>query len=229
MAIRSLLALQPARRQQGAVRQSHRGSHMLSIGIIDVCPIFRHGLTSILSNEGFLVADVGSVSAGASLGILIGINILLASIDAVRATSMDHSLAELTAIAPILLIVPSDDTLMPEEYLQRGVTGVIDRCAPGSVLVDSIRSIAVGNQTPTGQQPAARRPDSDVPAALSPREAEVLTQIADGRTHGQIASSLGISRHTVDTYVKRIKSKGNLGNKAELTRAAFLGGFTTIR
>jgi DNA-binding CsgD family transcriptional regulator len=57
---------------------------------------------------------------------------------------------------------------------------------------------------------------------LSPREIEVLRYIASGLTHTQIATRLGISRHTVDTYVKRARSKLQLGNKAELTRAAIL-------
>ena len=58
---------------------------------------------------------------------------------------------------------------------------------------------------------------------LSEREEQVLRQIARGLTHGQIATRLGISPHTVDTYVKRIRAKLEVGNKAELTRAALLG------
>jgi DNA-binding CsgD family transcriptional regulator len=58
---------------------------------------------------------------------------------------------------------------------------------------------------------------------LSPRERQVLRHIADGLTQSQIASRLAISHHTVDTYVRRIRSKLELGNKAELTRAALLG------
>jgi len=42
-------------------------------------------------------------------------------------------------------------------------------------------------------------------------------------THGQIATQLGISPHTVDTYVKRIRAKLGVGNKAELTRVALAG------
>ncbi|MCW6007305.1 helix-turn-helix transcriptional regulator [Micromonospora sp. CPCC 205371] len=55
---------------------------------------------------------------------------------------------------------------------------------------------------------------------LSTREQQVLQQIALGLTHRQIGRRLGISQHTVDTYVKRIRAKLGLGNKAELTRAA---------
>ena len=52
----------------------------------------------------------------------------------------------------------------------------------------------------------------------------MLRHIARGLTHGQIATRLGISRHTVETYVSRIRVKLRVGNKAELTRAALLGG-----
>ncbi|MFE4577312.1 response regulator transcription factor [Streptomyces chartreusis] len=55
---------------------------------------------------------------------------------------------------------------------------------------------------------------------LSPREQEVLRQIATGMTHSQVAYRIGISQHTVDTYVKRIRAKLGVGNKAQLVRAA---------
>jgi DNA-binding CsgD family transcriptional regulator len=55
---------------------------------------------------------------------------------------------------------------------------------------------------------------------LSARESTALKWIATGLTHSQIGRRMGISRHTVDTYIKRIRAKLGLGNKAELTRAA---------
>jgi two-component system invasion response regulator UvrY len=58
---------------------------------------------------------------------------------------------------------------------------------------------------------------------LSPREAEVLRYIADGFTHDQAAHRIGISRHTVDTYVKRMKSKLGVSSKVQLVRAAIVG------
>jgi len=64
---------------------------------------------------------------------------------------------------------------------------------------------------------------------LSPREREVLLLTARGFTYGQIARGLGISPHTVDTYVRRIRTKLGVGNKAELTRAALLSEFSSIR
>ncbi|WP_223279355.1 helix-turn-helix transcriptional regulator [Streptomyces sp. SDr-06] len=61
--------------------------------------------------------------------------------------------------------------------------------------------------------------------SLSVRERQVLRLLADGLTHDQAARRLGISRHTVDTYVKRIRAKLTLGNKAELVKAAMCYGW----
>ena len=76
--------------------------------------------------------------------------------------------------------------------------------------------------TTTAQPPIAHGPpdaDGDTPA-LAPREKETLRYIARGYTHAQAARRMGISEATVDTYVKRIRQKFQLGNKAELTRLA---------
>lgn len=55
---------------------------------------------------------------------------------------------------------------------------------------------------------------------LTPREQETLGYIAHGFTHTQTARRMGVSQATVDTYVKRIRQKLCLGNKADLTRKA---------
>ena len=55
---------------------------------------------------------------------------------------------------------------------------------------------------------------------LAPRESETLGWLAVGLTHRQIAGHMGLTEATVSTYVKRIRSKLQVGNKAELTRMA---------
>jgi two-component system, NarL family, nitrate/nitrite response regulator NarL len=62
--------------------------------------------------------------------------------------------------------------------------------------------------------PSEARPD------LSAREEQTLELIARGFTHAQVATRMGVRKATVDTYVERIRGKLQLGNKAELTRAA---------
>ena len=65
-----------------------------------------------------------------------------------------------------------------------------------------------------------RAPDVPPPAMLAPRETETLGWLAVGLTHREIAGRMGLTEATVSTYVKRIRSKLNARNKAELTRVA---------
>ncbi|MEI5007303.1 response regulator transcription factor [Streptomyces sp. NPDC087659] len=62
-------------------------------------------------------------------------------------------------------------------------------------------------------------PDVEAPA-LAPRERETLRHIAAGRTYVQTARHMGLSKHTVDAYLRRIRAKLNINTTAELTRLA---------
>ncbi|MGP4092856.1 response regulator transcription factor [Streptomyces sp. KR55] len=67
----------------------------------------------------------------------------------------------------------------------------------------------------------ATMPHIEAPApALAPRERETLRHIAGGRTYLQTARHMGLSKHTVDAYLRRIRAKLNINSTAELTRLA---------
>ncbi|MFF8844306.1 response regulator transcription factor [Streptomyces sp. NPDC015127] len=64
-------------------------------------------------------------------------------------------------------------------------------------------------------------PHAEPPAtALAPREQETLRHIAAGRTYLQTARHMGLSKHTVDAYLRRIRAKLGINSTAELTRLA---------
>ncbi|MEU9181104.1 helix-turn-helix transcriptional regulator [Streptomyces sp. NPDC048550] len=56
--------------------------------------------------------------------------------------------------------------------------------------------------------------------SLAPREQEALGHIAAGRTYLQTARHMGLSKHTVDAYLRRIRAKLGINSTAELTRLA---------
>jgi DNA-binding CsgD family transcriptional regulator len=62
-------------------------------------------------------------------------------------------------------------------------------------------------------------------SGLAPREIETLRWIALGFTESQIATRMGLSQTTVNTYAKRIRGKLNVSNKADLTRMAIELGY----
>jgi DNA-binding CsgD family transcriptional regulator len=51
--------------------------------------------------------------------------------------------------------------------------------------------------------------------ALSAREAEVMSLIADGRTNGQIAEHLFLAEKTVKNHVRRIYAKLGVGRRVD--------------
>ncbi|MEV5546814.1 helix-turn-helix transcriptional regulator [Streptomyces sp. NPDC052309] len=67
-------------------------------------------------------------------------------------------------------------------------------------------------------------PEAPVPVPLTPREQEVLRHIAAGRTYAQTARRMGLSRHTVDAYLRRIRAKSDVTSTAELMRLAIALG-----
>lgn len=59
---------------------------------------------------------------------------------------------------------------------------------------------------------------------LSKREQEVLRLLALGHTHKEIASQLGVSAKTVETYRARVAEKLELKSRADLVRYALTSG-----
>jgi DNA-binding NarL/FixJ family response regulator len=149
-----------------------------------------------------------------------------ALIDVDALPSPDHlsKIAEAAQCAPVLALT-NEDATDGARYLRAGASGVASKRESGERIVQAVQAVASGARVcPGGRGDPPLVEPAEAPAHhLSEREKQVLRQIARGLTHGQIATRLAISPHTVDTYVKRIRAKLGVGNKAELTRAALLG------
>jgi DNA-binding CsgD family transcriptional regulator len=73
--------------------------------------------------------------------------------------------------------------------------------------------------------PAPRQPGTPQAAAgLSPRERELVTLVAQGRTDADIAAQLYISIRTVRSHLDRIRDKTGARRRADLTRLALTAG-----
>ncbi len=63
-----------------------------------------------------------------------------------------------------------------------------------------------------------------LPAGLSAREAEVLREVASGKTNREIAASLVISEHTVARHLQNIFAKTGVASRSAATAFAFAHG-----
>jgi DNA-binding CsgD family transcriptional regulator len=82
--------------------------------------------------------------------------------------------------------------------------------------------LLVAAQPPAGPPPQPL-PTSALPR-LSPRERELITLVAQGRTDAQIAAQLYITVRTVSSHLDRIRDKTSCRRRADLTRLALSAG-----
>ena len=82
----------------------------------------------------------------------------------------------------------------------------------------ALRAVAAGLTVSVADEPGRRfeaLPEPDEPALLTPRELEVLCDVADGLTNKEIAGHLGISLHTVKFHLESVMRKLVVSSRAE--------------
>jgi non-specific serine/threonine protein kinase len=77
-----------------------------------------------------------------------------------------------------------------------------------------------------GAAPATAHMRAETPSGLTGREREVAALIAQGKTNGEIALELVLSKRTVETHVSKILAKLGLTNRAQVMRWAMDHGLT---
>lgn len=137
----------------------------------------------------------------------------------------------------ILALTMHEDEQYFFEMLNAGASGYMPKRAAPDDLVSAIRVVSQGNVYlyPTLAKLLVKdflgRSETDPTTAadaLTPREREVLTLIAEGHTNREIAKALTISHKTVDRHRENIMRKLNLHSRVELVKYAIEKGLITI-
>ena len=93
-----------------------------------------------------------------------------------------------------------------------------------NLIAERVRgALSQGEADVVSDHPVAT-PASPDAGSLTPRELEVLSLVALGRTTADIAGELGISEHTVRNHVRHFRAKLNAPTKLEAVLAALRQG-----
>jgi DNA-binding NarL/FixJ family response regulator len=119
------------------------------------------------------------------------------------------------------------------EALRAGASGFLLKNTPPEQLADAIRVVSRGNALlapevtrslieafTRGPDPAAAPPDA-LRDVLTPREIEVLTLLARGRSNAEIADALVITEATAKTHVSHILTKLDLRDRTQAVILAY--------
>ena len=134
-------------------------------------------------------------------------------------------------VAIVMLTTYADDTSVLAA-LRAGARSYLTKNADRTEIAQALRSAASGLSVldpavqatllaATSDRPAATpSPRADLPDGLTPREAEILTLLADGLTNPEIAARLVLSHHTIKTHINRIFAKTGSRDRAAATTYA---------
>lgn len=123
----------------------------------------------------------------------------------------------------ILGISTFSDRSFISRMIENGAAGYLIKSASAEEIAEAIGTVLNGKMYLSVSMEHVLRPLSVTPdnlPALTKREKEILTHIAEGFTNNQIAEKLFISPLTVDSHRKNLLTKLNVNNTASLIRLA---------
>jgi len=213
-----------------------------SVLIVDDYPLLRHGLRSLLSeqNDMAVVAEVSTAEDVLPTVAKLRPDIILLDLDLPDDTDAVEVLNELRQHHPrckVIAMAGPDDGSSLAHAVQKGAAGYLLKTAGAPLILAAIRTVAQGGtwlqREMTGKlfeefNRLAETRKQGADAALTQRETEVLTLIAQGLKNREIAERLYISPRTVKVHVSNLFRKLGLNDRVQATRYAIRHRFVTL-
>jgi len=214
----------------------------LRVLIIDDHTLFRDGLQGLLERHNIeVVASLGDGQEGIRLAQTLLPDIVLLDMRMPTITGLEvlKNLQANKFEAPVVMLTTSNDERDLVEALRNGAKGYLLKEMEPDDVVAALREIVKGETVvaPNLTQILARvvkgEPILETEPSpiddLTPREAEILSLLAEGQSNKVIARNLGISDGTVKLHVKAILRKLNIHSRVEAAVIAVEHGLRAIK
>ena len=212
----------------------------IRVAVADDQPLVRTGLCGILATAEDLVV-VGEASTGrqaievvrSQRPDVILMDIRMPDVDGLEATRIIG--ADSSTKVLVLTTFDLDDYVY--EALRAGASGFLLKDTPPHQLLEAIRVVAGGDAllapaiTKRLIAEFAARPDKPIIAthsqlaAITDREREVLSLVAEGLSNAEIAAQLHIGPGTAKTHVAHLLTKLNARDRVQLAIIAHRSGW----
>jgi two-component system nitrate/nitrite response regulator NarL len=207
----------------------------ITLFLIDDHTLLRRGLVALLSQYGDLrvVGEAGDAAEALRLLPQLRPDVILLDnhLPGVRGVDAIAGLREASQGSRVIMLTVSEDGEDLGAALRHGAQGYLLKTIDGDLLAQAIRRAArgepvvspemMGKLVAAFQSQGAPEPDpgpmpqGDPTPQLSPREQEVLREIARGASNKEIARTLDIAETTVKIHVQHILRKLGLTSRVQ--------------
>ncbi len=205
---------------------------MISIALVDDHRVVSRSLKAYLESFPDLKV-VGIASSGEELmdhldawkpQVVIQDLLMPGGMNGVEAT---RRIVERAPDSHVIALTASTDEARMMGVLRAGATGYLRKDAEPETLLAAVRAVAAGRtyiDPSVSRQLLTASPEDD----LTPRERDVLRELALGRPNREIASALGIGDETVKTHVGNLLGKLGVENRAQAIVQALKRGLVSL-
>lgn len=210
-------------------------SRPVRLFLIDDHTLVRRGLVALLGQYADLRVVGEAGDAGAALRLLPTLRpdviLLDHHLPGVRGVDAIAGLREASPASRVVMLTVSEDGDDLASALRRGAQGYLLKTIDGELLAEAVRRAARGEPVVSPEmmgkllaafqtqgaprpQPEAEEPPGEA-SPLSPREQEVLREIARGASNKEIGRTLQIAETTVKIHVQHILRKLGLSSRVQ--------------
>lgn len=202
----------------------------IKVVVADDHPVVRSGIVGLLEAEADIEV-VGQAADGRQAiaaavrhdPTVVLMDLRMPDVDGVAATKAIRERCPGVAVV-VLTTFDTDEAIV--RAVDAGASGYLLKDAPTDELVDAVRRAAAGETVlaaPISKRLVERMRTTSVDA-LTPREIEVLREVARGNTNAEVAELLHISEATVKTHLLHIYGKLAVSDRAAAVAKAYETG-----
>ena len=199
----------------------------IQILIADDHFIVRLGLVGLINTEPDMEVIAEAADGAQAIELFRKLNPDLAVLDmrmpVKNGIETTRELRKTNPKARILILTAFDGDEEIHKALEAGAQGYVLKNSTGEKLIPAVRAVAAGQRW-VPKEVASRLTTRNLFEELTPRELQVLQQLARGLSNKEIADHFKITEYTAKDYLKNILAKLRVADRTEAVTAALQRG-----
>lgn len=206
---------------------------MIRVILVDDHALVREGVGRLLEAEPDMrvIASFGEGNAAVRFAAREAPEVAVLDISLPGANGIDVA-RRLRAVSPktqLLMLSMHAGSEYVQQAFATGAAGYVLKECAGDEVAQAVRAVHGGRRYLSSRlSMPVLGPQEDPLERLSAREMEVLKLVVDGKSSNQVASLLGLSPKSIDTYRSRLMTKLDIENLPSLVKFAVRRGLTTV-